>query len=104
MSADGFTVDYVALADLAQQLANLRGEFEKDEEAIQPLLGTLSDQELKKKLSEFAKNWSEKKYSIVHQLDKVAGLAKSAADAYCGVDEAYAEGFSGAGATGGGSP
>ncbi|MDP9072370.1 MAG: hypothetical protein M3N68_14015 [Actinomycetota bacterium] len=70
MGADGFAVDYEGLAALGQQLAELRGELENGEDAIGPLLGTGSDDELRGKLSEFAENWSEKRYSVTRQLER----------------------------------
>lgn len=93
MSGDGFAVDYVALGELAQQLANLRGEFEQGDDALAPLLGALSHDRLRDELSRFAENWSDKREGIVERLDQVAGLAQAAADAYRGIDEAYAAGF-----------
>jgi len=93
MSGDGFTVDYVALGDLAQQLANLRGEFEQGDDALGPLLGALSHDRLRDKLRDFADNWSDKREGIVERLNQTAAFAQSAADAYRTVDEAYATGF-----------
>lgn len=101
MSGDGFTVDYVALGDLAQQLANLRGEFEQGDDALAPLLGALSHDGLRGRLGDFAENWSDKRQGIVERLDQVAGFAQAAADAYRGIDEAYAVGFGDAAAEAG---
>ncbi len=70
VGADGFAVDYEGLAALGQQLAELRGELENGEDAIGPLLGTGSDDQLRGKLSEFAENWSEKRYSVTRQLER----------------------------------
>ncbi|MET0902341.1 MAG: hypothetical protein ABWZ52_03800 [Acidimicrobiales bacterium] len=102
MSGDGFTVDYVTLASLAQQLANLRGEFEEGDDALQPLMGTLSNDHLRDKVHDFAENWSDKREGIVERLNQVAGFARAAADAYREIDAAYAAGFDDACAPGGG--
>lgn len=97
MSSSGVNVNYGDLSALAQQLANLRGEFQKGDDAIAPLLATITDDGLRSKLSSFAENWSHKRDELLTHLDQVAGFAKEAAAAYRGVDEAYAEGFARAG-------
>ncbi len=99
MSDDGFTVDYKALNELGQQLANLRGEFNRGDDALKTLLDTLSDDDLKRKVKDFADNWSEKKYAITSQLDSAAGFAISAARVYRDTDEAIAKGYTKAGET-----
>ncbi len=95
MSANGFTVAYTELGELAQKLANLRGEFDKGSDAIGPLLHALSDDELRRELSQFATNWSEKRAELTKRLDEVAGFAKAAADTYRGADEGGAAAISG---------
>lgn len=100
MSADGFAVDYRKLAEVAQSLADLRGELAQGADAVAPLLGTLSHDGLRRELAAFAKNWSDRKADITKRLDQVAGFARAAAIAYRSADEGGAAAFSGAGGTG----
>jgi len=93
MGAEGFEVDYVTLADLGQQLANLRGEFSKGDDAVAPLLGTISDGGLRDKLRDFAENWSDKREGIVKRLDQAAGFATAAAKTYADADAGGAAAF-----------
>lgn len=95
MSANGFTVAYTELGELAQKLADLRGEFDKGSDAIDPLLHALSDDDLRRELSQFARNWSDKRAQLTKRLDEVAGFAKAAADTYRAADEEGAAAFSG---------
>ncbi len=97
MSAEGFRVAYNELGELAQKLANLRGEFDKGEDAIGPLVGALSHDDLRRELSQFAANWSDKRADIIKRLDEVSGFAKAAADTYRAADEGGAAAFSGRG-------
>jgi len=97
VGADGYTVDYRTLGDLGQQLANLRGEFDRGKGAIEPLLGTISDPGLRSKLNDFAKNWSDKRDAIIKKLDQAAGFATAASRTYADVDEGGAAAFSGPG-------
>ena len=90
MSDSGFMVDYAALGDLGQQLANLRGEFSKGDDAIAPLLATISDDDLRNALRDFTSNWSDERGKLVENLDKAAGFAIQAAGAYRKVDEGLA--------------
>jgi hypothetical protein len=101
MGADGFTVDYQTLGDLGQQLANLRGEFDRGQDALGPLLDTISDDGLRSKLVDFTKNWSDKKEGITKRLNEAATFAIGAAGAYRDVDESGAQAFSAAGGGGG---
>lgn len=93
MSSSGFLVDYHALGNLGQQLANLRGEFKKGDGAIAPLLATISDGGLRGALRDFTTNWSDERAKLVENLDKAAGFATQAADAYRKVDEALAHSY-----------
>jgi hypothetical protein len=91
-----FLVDYQALARLGQQLANLRGEFSSGQSAIAPLLGTISNPDLKSALKDFTNNWSDERAKLDENLNKAAGFATSAAACYAKVDEALARQASGA--------
>lgn len=93
MGDDGFTVDYKALNELGQQLANLRGEFKRGDDALSKLLREISDGDLRSKLKDFTDNWSDKKYAITSQLDSAAGFAISAARVYRDTDEVFEKGF-----------
>jgi hypothetical protein len=88
-------VDYLRLATLGQQLANLRGEFNAGHDAIGPLLGTLSDGNLRAKLQDFTNNWSDERAKLTEHLDKAAGFAITAAACYLKVDETLAQAASG---------
>jgi hypothetical protein len=88
-------VNYVKLGTLGQQLANLRGEFSRGHDAIGPLLGTISDGELRGKLKDFTDNWSNERAKLVEHLDKAAGFAITAAACYLKVDVALAQAASG---------
>jgi hypothetical protein len=95
MSALGFSVDHKELGELGQQLANLRGELTQADDAIGPLLGTISDAGLRHKLTDFAKNWSEKRAQIITRLDQTSGFAVAAAETYREADTSGAASFSG---------
>jgi len=97
MSDGGYTVDYVTLGDLAQQLVNLRGEFDKGAGALDPLIAAVGHDGLRDKLRDFATNWSDRKDGVTKQLDSVAGFAKAAADVYRQTDEGLRDGFKGQG-------
>jgi hypothetical protein len=90
-----FAVDYLRLHALGQDLANLRGEFQQGHEAIAPLLGTISDGDLRGKLEGFTDNWSHERTKLIERLDKAAGFSMSAADCYRQLDEALANAMSG---------
>ncbi|HET9060831.1 MAG TPA: hypothetical protein VFN61_12985 [Acidimicrobiales bacterium] len=79
---NGFTVDYDGLRTFGQGLANLRGEFSAGEDAISPLLATLSDGGLRSALKSFVDNWSDERRKLDADLDRAAGFAVEAAAVY----------------------
>lgn len=95
MGADGFSVDHHGLARLGRQLADLRAELRLGDEAIRPLLATISDDDLRRKLSEFAENWSDKRDLMMKSLDEASTFATQAAATYAAADKAGADGFNG---------
>jgi ABC-type transporter Mla subunit MlaD len=90
VSAEGFSVDYGFLGDLAQKLADLRGEFERGADALEPVIRAAGHEELGARLREFTANWSDRRDQVVGQLDSAAGFARQAADVYRQTDEALA--------------
>ena len=97
MSDGGFVVDYDGLMNLGQQLANLRGEFNKGSDAVGPLLATISDSELRAALNNFTTNWSWERAKLVDNLNKAAGFAVEAATMYRKTDVGLKQAMSGHG-------
>ena len=88
-------VDYDRLAQLGQQLANLRGEFKAGHDAIGPMLGTVSDSELRSRLKGFTDNWSDERAKLSGRLEKASLFAVRAAACYLKADVTLAGGWSG---------
>lgn len=93
----GFVVDYDGLMTFGQRLANLRGQFSAGADAIGPLLATISDPSLRSALNGFATNWSDERAKLDTNLEKAAGFAVEAAQAYQKGDTVSAQIFSGGG-------
>ena len=91
----GFVVDYDGLMAFGQGLANLRGEFAKGSDAIEPLLATVSDGNLRAALKDFTNNWSDERAKLQNNLDKAAGFAVEAAQVYKHGDDVTASSFTG---------
>lgn len=91
--SNGYTVDYVALGDMAGVLMGLKDEFGGVEDQIDGYRPAMGHDGVSDALGSFSSNWSDDRRKILEKLENVAGFASQAATCYADTDQAICDGL-----------
>jgi hypothetical protein len=92
-----FSASPEALRETAAELAALRDELDEIGSSLGPDAAAVGHFAVFERLGSVATNWSERRHDLIERVERLAGFARAAADAYAGCETDISAAFAPAG-------